>query len=281
MVNVYIDDSGTAPDQRIAIASALIVPVSRTGLLENEWTNFRQKYGIGEKGFHSSECAARNQNSDYSGWSEEKTVLAFDRVSGITMKYGVAAFSFAVKKSDYNDLMPETWKAVGGYLHYTWALKHVLKLVRNWHDKTDPSRSMKYIFDWQEGEPKRELEKLMAMEECLRPGKYEEHYSFKKRKSIPALQCTDLLAWMSLSRARLFFEGTPMNLNAERVRARFVGYRDQQWLVGSTVSRGDLAETIRHHLIDGLSRDQKQEWYRLHSAECTPRKHQKSEAPRE
>jgi hypothetical protein len=271
MVNVYIDDSGTAPSQRVAIASALIVPASRIRLLENEWDRFRQKFGIDEKGFHSSECAARNHNSEYAAWDDEKIIKAFDRVGAITMKYGIAAFSFAVKKIDYDDLMPEQWKGVGGYLHYTWAIKHVLRLLRDWEAKTDPSRPVEYFFDWQEGEPKQEIEKLIDMEESLRPGKYQGHYSFRRRKEVPALQCTDLLAWTSLSRARLVVEETPMNPYAERIRVKFVAHRDQAWLVGGLVKRGDLAETIRRHLVEGLPEDQKTEWYKLHASDCIPR----------
>ncbi len=239
MVNVYIDDSGTAPSQRIAIASALIVPASRIRLLENEWSNFREKYEIGEKGFHSSECASRNHKSNYALWDEEKVTKAFDRVSTITMKYGLKAFSFAVKKSDYDDLMPEKWKGVSGYLHYTWATKHVLKLLRDWDATTDPSRPVEYFFDWQEGEPKNEIDKMMSMEEIVHPGKYEGHYSFRRRQEIPALQCTDLLAWMSHSQSRLFYENTPMNEHAERVRVKFTAHRKQ-----SCLSEEQSAEAI-------------------------------------
>lgn len=272
MVNIYIDDSGTAPDQRIAIASALIAPASRMRLFENEWSNFCEKYEIGKDGFHSSECASRNHKSEYAKWNEEKVKKAFDRVSAITMKYSLKAFSFAVKKTDYDDLMPKKWKDVGGHLHYTWGIKHVLNLLRRWDEATDPNRPVEYFFDWQEGEPRHEIEKMMSMEESLRPGKYEGHYSFRKRKEVPALQCTDLLAWTSLSRARLVFENTPMNTHAERIRAKFNAHRNKSWLIGATVPRGDLAETIRRRLVNSLPEGQKREWYRLHAKECNPRK---------
>jgi hypothetical protein len=271
MVNVYIDDSGTAPDQRIAIASALVIPANRIRLLEVEWENFKEKYGIGEKGFHSAECASRNHKTEFGNWDKDKVTKAFDRVSAITTKYGVYAVSFAVKKTDYDDLMPTKWKNVGGYLHYTWAIKHVLKLLRIWDEATCPTRTVEYFFDWQDGEPKREIEKMMEMEELVRPGKYEGHYSFRKRKEIPALQCTDLLAWMSLAKARLFFENTPMNEHAERVRVKFNAHRSESWLVGATVARGVLAETIRRNLVNSLDEDQRKEWYRLHGAECITR----------
>jgi hypothetical protein len=37
---VYIDDSGTAPDQQVAIASGLIIPAIKAEALDKEWTTF-------------------------------------------------------------------------------------------------------------------------------------------------------------------------------------------------------------------------------------------------
>jgi hypothetical protein len=63
-----------------------------------------------------------------------------------------------------------------------------------------------------------------------------------------------------------------MNENAERVREKFTAHRNQSWLVGGTVAKGVLAETIRHHLVNTLPADEKNEWYELHAAKCIPRK---------
>jgi hypothetical protein len=264
--NIYIDDSGTAPSQRIAIASALIIPASRILLLESEWSRFLDKYGI--TGFHSSECAFVNPKSEYANWPDDKVTGAFDRVTQITKKYGVRAFSYAVKKSDYDELMPERWKDIGGHKHYTWACKHVLNLIRRWRAQTDPSAPIEYFFDWQEGEPKQEIEEMMRIEEVLRNGEYEGHYAFKKRKDIPALQCTDLIAWTSLCAARLFFEGTPVNKYADRIRRDLATYRNQTWITSASVSRDNLRESIRKFLVD-TQRDEemKREWYAAHAHE--------------
>lgn len=78
MFNVYIDDSGTAPDQRIAIASALIIPARRTKALEAEWENFRLKYGISQ--FHTSECVSRNRKSEFASWDEARVSEVLARV---------------------------------------------------------------------------------------------------------------------------------------------------------------------------------------------------------
>jgi len=201
----------------------------------------------------------------------QKVGNALRRVGQITKKYGVRAFSYAVKKKDYDDLMPEKWKEVAGRYHYTWAIKHVLRLLRDWDAATNPNNPVEYFFDWQEGEAKYEIERMMSQEESVRPGKYEGHYSFRKRKEVPALQCTDLLAWSSFSRARYFFEDTPMNEYAEKVYTDFRDHHNQKWLSGATQIRGNLAETIRRHLIETLEEKEKEEWYAAHAAECIAR----------
>jgi hypothetical protein len=269
MVNVYIDDSGTALSQRIAVASALIIPAIRIGRLEVEWANFCEKYEITAKGFHSSECVARNPKSEYANWDDTKVQKALNRVGQITKKYGVRALSFAVKKTDYDDLMPRKWKNFAGRHHYTWAIKHVFSLLRGWRDATNPDNPVEYFFDWQEGEPKKEIETMMSQEEVVRPGQYEDHYSFRKRQDIPALQCTDLLAWSSLAVARQYFEGTPISEHAKRVYKDFRTHRNETWMIGRTIGRQNLADTIRRRLVDNLEEKEKKEWYAHHAKECS------------
>ncbi len=41
--SMYLDDSGTTPDQKVAVASALIVPAAQIRRLENEWNNLKKK----------------------------------------------------------------------------------------------------------------------------------------------------------------------------------------------------------------------------------------------
>jgi len=61
MFMVYIDDSGTDPQQHVAIATALIIPATRITALDGEWKRLTEKEGFTD--FHMSVCVARNEKS--------------------------------------------------------------------------------------------------------------------------------------------------------------------------------------------------------------------------
>lgn len=223
MLNAYIDDSGTAPSQRIAIASALIIPAQRILALESEWKTFCGKYNI--QSFHASECVYRNRKSEFASWEGSQVDAAVARVRRITMKYGVLAISFAVTKADFDAEMPEEWKDFIGRDHYVWAIWHLLAVIRNWNDAHAKSK-VEFIFDYLEGKPRAAVEKALADMETRYPGIYEGHYSFRKRKDWASLQCVDLLAWSCLAAARLTFERTPIHPIAEKTIREYRNFRD-------------------------------------------------------
>jgi hypothetical protein len=59
LFTVYLDDSGTAPDQQVAMASALLVPGSRITALDDEWNALKKKEEFSD--FHMSECLYSNK----------------------------------------------------------------------------------------------------------------------------------------------------------------------------------------------------------------------------
>src|SRR5271156_4100047 len=106
MFSAYIDDSGTDPNQRAAIATAFIMPAAQIIRLEREWDKFRTRYKFAD--LHTSEMVHLNHKSDFASWDEEKQRVVFKRVRDISKKYGVrsAAISIAVNKADYDELVP-------------------------------------------------------------------------------------------------------------------------------------------------------------------------------
>ncbi len=85
MFTAYIDDSGTDPAQRVANATALIVPASRIVEFQHEWDKLKKREGFTE--FHTSEFVAKNPKSDFANWSRVKQARVFRRVRQICMKY--------------------------------------------------------------------------------------------------------------------------------------------------------------------------------------------------
>ena len=66
---IYLDDSGTASDQPIAIASAFILPAKQKVPLENEWNRFTKANGFSD--FHAAACAApKSKDKQYKDWDD-------------------------------------------------------------------------------------------------------------------------------------------------------------------------------------------------------------------
>lgn len=102
MFSVYLDDSGTDPNQRAAIATAFVVPAAQIIPLEREWDKLKKRHGFSD--FHTSEMVARNYKSDFADWDEAKQREVFERVRQISKKYGIGrsgAVSFAVNFEDF------------------------------------------------------------------------------------------------------------------------------------------------------------------------------------
>ncbi len=265
MFNIYLDDSGTSPSQRIAICSALVIPAKRLKALENEWENLKAKEGFTE--FHSSECLARNPKSDFFQWDDEKVARVFLRVAQIATKYSTRAVSWAVKKSDYDETLPEEWRRYGGRFHYTWAFRRVLYLIRDSLPNFEAMVSPEYVFDWiDDASAKEEVERVMAQEDSGHPGEYEGRYTFKKRKEIPALQCVDLLAWSCFQISRRTFESTPIDPIAQTALDHFARYRRGEWIRLFTNTREQLQEIVRENRRDINREASRREWYRRYEA---------------
>jgi hypothetical protein len=246
MFNVYFDDSGTAPSQRFAVAAALIIPGSRTRQLENEWANFCEKYSITD--FHASVCVYKNEKSQFAGWGDDRVNKTVARVRQITMKYAIRAISYAVTKKDFEELVPDQWKDFVGEDHYAWAVRHVLRIIQRWSPGIESRSQMEYCFDFATGKTKKAIEKAMADEELLSPGKYEGHYVFGKRQEIPGLQCADLFAWACLGAARHTFENTPTHVLAETTIRAYRNHRIKGWMVGGANTRETLRASLQKNL---------------------------------
>jgi len=244
MFNAYIDDSGTAPSQRIALASALLIPARRILALESEWKTFRAKYQI--ESFHSSECVYHNPRSEFAIWDDAKVEAAVARVRQITMKYAVKAISFAVTKAEFDAEASEKWKEFLCRDHYVWAVWHLLKLLRLWNSQHQLSE-MEFVFDYLGKKPRAVIEDALGKMETYYPGMYEGHYSFKNRTEWAALQCADLLAWYRFAAARFRFEGTPMHPIAEATHREYRKFRNGEWLSALWINRRDLSKWIQEY----------------------------------
>lgn len=225
MFLIYIDDSGSAPANRFAIAAGIIFPGKRIEAFDREWNAFLGKEGIQE--LHASECVAHNPHSDFAGWDDNRSERALLRAQEITLKYSVKAFSIGINKQDYDELVPkEMWSSVGES-HYVWALSSVLGMSYDW--SSSHSAPMEYVLDNTSKEEKRDIEEALDYSENIYSGHFSGHYSFRSRKEVPGLQAVDLYAWVNYQAACQTRFGIPMKPVAEKLWFPYLLKNDKTW----------------------------------------------------
>lgn len=265
MFSAYIDDSGTDPNQRAAISTALIIPTAQVIPLEREWDGLRTKYKFSD--FHTSEMVFLNHKSEFASWDEEKQSLVFKRVREMSKKYGVrsAAISIAVNKADYDELVPLEYRNhLGG--HYTWAVRHIMQFLGGWSMAGNAGR-LEYVFDWMEprSDGRKEVEIVMAQSESIskqrgRPGEFA-NYSFRRRRDLPALQCVDALSWTCYQQALFQFYKAPVHKLADEAWKDYGGHLEKHgWLQSFTITRKNLEKWIAAEIADGDTLKRFIEW---------------------
>jgi hypothetical protein len=262
MFTAYIDDTGTDPNQKVALATALIIPAGRISPMEHEWNRLKKKEGF--SCFHMAEFSARNLKSEFADWSKPKHARVFRRVREITKKYGLVTVSFAVYKKDYDEVVPTSLMRSSGKFHYSWAIRHVLDWILKWRTYgTTSSKPLEYELDWmKEGDERRdEIEEILAQAEeasIQLTGKSEfENYNFRHRCDFPGLQCVDMLGWISYQFALLAFCKKPLFTDAS------VGWSDLErhnkklkglWRTVGTLKRSELERWVAAEREDARSR---------------------------
>jgi hypothetical protein len=259
MFTAYLDDSGTEPNARVAIATAYIIPTQKIKNLESEWSSFCAKEGFSS--IHTSELVALNKNSEYAKWDRGKQAHVLNRVRQITLKYGVArAFSFAANKKDYEEIIPKYFRGYIGMHAFTWAARQVISQIDYWHS-LGPKSQFEFVFDWM-GKPKDErrieIEKVMEQSEIVatergNSGLYRD-YRFGSRKDTPGLQCVDVMSWTCYQQALLKFYAIPMKPFAADCWKDYGGDLGKEaWLQAITVKRDNLKTWIEKEISHGKS----------------------------
>jgi hypothetical protein len=271
---VYTDDSGTAPSQQVANATALIIPATKIVDLEKEMEKLKNAEGFSD--FHTSVFVARNHKSEFAKWDEKKQKRVFRRMRQITRKYVTQIFSIAVYKKHYDSVVPAEIRKYTGKYPYSWALRHVLPWAQMWRVPFPDIPAYEWVFDWMEpNDPaRREVEEILeqAEEDAKKKrnvdGDYR-NFHFRSRKFVAGLQCADLVAWTNYQFALKGFCGTPLHPFARKAWDDFqampasnrLGFQEPiDWNHAITIKREHLRTWVQKELADGRSIAQFQEW---------------------
>lgn len=243
MFTSFIDDSGSAPDQKVVVAAGLVIPAVQIARMENEWNRFLEKEGIQE--FHTSECFSRNPKYAFADWDDARVQRVFARVTQMIVKYASRAFCILIEKDLYSEVMPKDMQErVGSY--YTWALSSVLGLADDF--ARERGAPMEYVFDNADKQTQREVNEAVEYSEARLPGHYSfsGHYSFRKREEVPALQAADFFAWNCFQqgkRARLNKRIHPL---AEETWKAFARPLDGKWAVVESLNREGIERWVKN-----------------------------------
>ncbi len=240
MFTTYIDDSGTSPEHKMAVACGILMPVFRLKDFESEWNAFLQKEDVPD--FHSSVCLARNQDSAFANWDDERVRRVFARVRQITFKYSIKGFCIGIHKQDYDEVILPDMKAAVGESHYTWAVSSILGLAGDWADSR--GLPMKYIFDDADKPIKREIKDVMEICNTLYPGRFVDNYQFGTRTKFLALQAADHFAWTCFQAFRKARFSHPLHLIAEESREAYLRAKSNQWSVIQSLTRSGLEKWV-------------------------------------
>ena len=203
-LTLYVDDSGTDPNQPVAIVAGWIAPSTQWKKFIREW----EKYKREEKThcFHTSEAVARNPKSEFANWSDAKLQRVMKKLRYLAYDRATQGFALSVHKQDYDDLVTDDLRGVMGKYHYTYAVRNIIGAIEVWREKNDVCEPIEYIFDrMTKGPSKKEIESVFAQAESEsdslhRYGIYKGCHSFRDKCEITPLQAADIFAWSAYQR---------------------------------------------------------------------------------
>lgn len=263
---LHLDDSGTRPSHKVAVASALVIPAKQICALEGEWNTFKTKEGFSF--FHASPCNAQEKESEFANWSHTKVDRVFARVMQIARKYGVFGISCSIHKKTYDEVVkPDELRRYFGTYHYSWCVGLVVAFAEKWRQHVCHKEPFEFIFDhMEEKDPARiEIQKQMALCERVSVergiiGAYT-NYSFRLKKNIPGLQCADEIAWTCNRYSINQFEGIDLPERAEKC---WTGYgchlAEEGFVKAFTVGKPQLEKAVAEEMANGRVFERLRRW---------------------
>jgi len=173
----------------------------------------------------------------------------------------------AIHKADYDELVLPRLPFADKY-HYTWSIRNLLDLLDKWAYLSNVRLPLEYVYDWmdpkKQHEAKAEIDTVMAQAEAEAgdaglAGRYT-NYSFRRRQDIPALQCTDPLAWTCYRYALLAHLKTPLNQIARESWDDYYEHQSRTWLYAATVTRENLSKWVDAEITLGKSEMKFRAW---------------------
>ncbi len=238
-LTIYIDDSGTDPNQAVAVAAGWISPIEQWKKFAKGWERLKHAPGYEFGCFHMSPCLARNEDTEFRDWDSKKQQLVIRSIRKLVRKRALQGFAVAVGKDDYDDTITGDLRKEAGDNHYTWAFRGLVGLIERWRIANSITGSIEFIFDHIERHELRRKEIEVVFD---RAGV--EEPIFKKSCELSPLQAADVLAFCTYQKALSKLFGKPMHPIAEESFNEFAAYDGQRWLEATITNRRALAQWV-------------------------------------
>jgi hypothetical protein len=232
---VYVDDSGTEPNQKIAAAAFCVATVDQWQQLLKEWNKIANREGFELKNFHMTEFAACRpthicpqcqhehtsaREHPWQRWSDQKRESVLRRMAKAVARHIEFGVGHAYTKADYdehvrNSPVRHISNAPIGDEYLTFAVQRCGGSLAEWRALSSRRDRLKFVFDSSSKKEKKEIANVFfaaandrerivnGVEQWFNP---EEGVSYESRKVTHQLLSADMLAWtIATIRARDMF----------------------------------------------------------------------------
>jgi len=203
MFSIYIDDSGTDPNQVVAVAAGWIAKTPAWAALTKEWLRIQTDHGF--SCMHMAEFVNGAKKTEFEHWSLSTKEIVLEKLGSQVIGNALKGFSMGIIKKDFDEIVPPELRTLGHKNHYTYAIRAVLGLIHKWRIQEgifDAEHPIEYIFDHMDkNDPRRlEIENVFATvgtedESLVNYGLKKDGIEFKSRTTLPPLQAADMFAW--------------------------------------------------------------------------------------
>lgn len=199
-LSLYIDDSGTAPDQSTAVAAGWIAKYPTWNFFNREWDKVRNVESHKFSVMHMAEFVYGD--GEFEDWLLETKEAVLKKLFPIFHKRILRGFALGVIKKDFDEIVPPELRRQGHTNHYTYAIRRLMGFVHKWRHDNQIQEEIQYFFDFMDKHDPRRIEIENVLTTIGTPeqnfafyGLRRDGFHFIDKDGIPPLQAADMLAW--------------------------------------------------------------------------------------
>jgi hypothetical protein len=208
-MRAFLDESGTHAGSRVIAVAGYVISSEALPLLEEQWLAILEKHSIDE--LHMREFVP--PHGKYSGWSEKEKRAVLEPLIGLIHSYSLVGVGAAVEMTEFMKTTQAQAFSKSPALVETphqWCLRYCMVQAARWADETENAGLVSYTLDkgcLHRGRIQRHFN-LTTEDENLRQKYRVGPLDFADSKTVPAIQCADLLAYEMYKEADRLLSGS-------------------------------------------------------------------------